>query len=148
MKWTRIYGVWRSMRTRCENKRDAAYPDYGGRGITVCERWLDFSNFLADLGQPPEGMTLERVDNDGNYELSNCKWVSRLAQSRNRRNVIRITVNGETLCLSEWAERTGIDVRTLWARLKKGWSESAAVTTPKMTNRTGIRQGRHIYEPR
>src|SRR6266542_3338956 len=81
----RTYSAWWSMVDRCTNLANHAYPDYGSRGITVCERWLSFENFLADMGERPEGLTLDRVDNEGNYELSNCKWVTRSEQQRNTR---------------------------------------------------------------
>lgn len=82
---SRAYSAWINMKTRCFDKNYRSYSDYGGRGITVCEKWLSFESFLSDIGQPPEGMTLDRRNNDGNYEPSNCRWVSRNVQQRNKR---------------------------------------------------------------
>jgi hypothetical protein len=82
---TSTYGSWSGMRNRCLNPSEPRYPDYGGRGITVCARWDDFANFLADMGERPDGLTLDRIDNDGNYEPGNCKWSTPLEQSQNRR---------------------------------------------------------------
>jgi len=82
---TRAYRCWVSMRQRCFNSNHKAYVDYGGRGITICDRWLVFENFYADMGDPADGMSLDRIDNDANYEPSNCQWASRLQQTHNRR---------------------------------------------------------------
>ncbi len=80
------YSSWNNMIQRCTNPKYTYYEYYGGRGITVCNRWLDFRNFLEDMGNKPEGLTLDRVDVDGNYELSNCRWATRKEQAQNRRN--------------------------------------------------------------
>jgi hypothetical protein len=129
---TKTYKRWTSMKHRCFNPNDANYKHYGGRGITVCERWLDFRNFLADMGEAPEGMWIDRIDNDKGYEPGNCKWVTPKEQLRNRRNNYMVEVEGVTKCLSEWAEYLGVDVKMLDARIRKyGWDPQKAVMEPK-----------------
>ena len=85
MSNTKVYWVWSQMRDRCTNANSRDYPYYGGRGISVCERWLKFENFIADMGVPPSGLTLDRKDNDGNYEPGNCRWATRAEQTTNKR---------------------------------------------------------------
>lgn len=122
--------VWSGMRQRCENPNSPAFPKYGGRGITVCERWRDFEKFVEDMGLRPPGMTIERADNDGNYSPENCRWATRAEQNRNKRNNVRLTWNGETKCVAQWAASTGINLGTLWGRIRKGWTIEKALTTP------------------
>lgn len=129
---TRVYLCWRNMITRCYNPRTKDYADYGGRGITVCDRWRrSFSDFLSDLGEPPSDKhTLERRDNDGNYCPGNVRWATPTEQARNTRRNRMITFAGKTQCLAAWAAGLGIDQATLSQRLKK-WSLADALTTPK-----------------
>lgn len=145
MAKTKVYGVWSSMKARCSNPNVKQYEDYGARGITVCDRWLIFDNFLADMGLPPRGMTLERRDNDDGYHPGNCIWASRVSQARNQRSNRLLTVDGEELAMSGWAERYGIKVATIWNRLKLGWPPEDAVKTPIVLNRKGIPRGQRIY---
>jgi hypothetical protein len=84
MAGSRVHRIWNAMRGRCNNPNHPRYADYGGRGIQVCERWSLFINFLADMGEPPEGASIDRIDNNGNYEPGNCRWVTPSAQNTNR----------------------------------------------------------------
>lgn len=114
---------WTGMRARCMNKNNAAYHLYGGRGIKICERWGKFDNFLADMGpRPSKSHSLDRVNPNGDYEPSNCRWASHSQQVRNRRLTVTYTHNGETLSLPEWAERFCIPYPTVWTRHKNGWT--------------------------
>jgi hypothetical protein len=120
------------MKARCNNPQNPNYPRYGARGVKVCERWeSDFVNFLEDMGRSPgPGYSLEREDNDGNYEPSNCRWATKTEQARNRRSNKRLTFRGLTLTQAEWAERTGIPQSTLHLRVKYGWTVERALTQP------------------
>lgn len=115
------------MKTRCLNPNADAYKDYGGRGITICEPWLKFENFWRDMGDPPEGHTIERDDVNGNYEPKNCRWIPHWRQNRNTRSSRMITHKGETLCLADWSDRLHIPYMTLLRRLHKGKSFEEAV---------------------
>jgi hypothetical protein len=128
---TSAYWRWRAMIQRCTNPKNSQWTSYGGRGIAVCERWRTFENFYADMGDPPPGMSLDRIDVNGNYEPSNCRWATFSRQARNLRKTPMLTFNGETLPLIDWAERLGINFRTLHSRLKKrGWTVERTLTTP------------------
>jgi hypothetical protein len=119
------------MISRCHNPSHYAYKSYGARGIYVCDQWrYSFDTFLSDMGLPPEGMTLERVNNDGPYTPDNCCWASMAEQVWNRRITVRLTHNGESLTLRQWSDRIGIPIQVLQDRNKRGWSASELLTTP------------------
>lgn len=127
------YESWHQMKRRCNNINNAAYENYGGRGISVCIRWSSFNNFLADMGECPLGLTLGRKNNDGNYEPSNCEWQTNTEQNRNKRTNRMFTVNGLTGCLSFMAERFGIRSDTAIRRIDRmGWPVEKSFTTPLM----------------
>jgi hypothetical protein len=131
----REYKVWKSMIIRCGNPNHTSYADYGGRGIRVCDRWLDpengLRNFLSDMGtRPSPGLSLNRIDNNGNYCPDNCEWTTQREQSRNRRSNIMLTYNGKTQCVTDWSTEFGLHNRTIISRLKAGWTVEAAITTP------------------
>ena len=111
------YLSWRGMKNRCLNSNEPAYKNYGARGITVCERWKQFANFLEDMGKVPQGHQIDRIDNNGNYCKSNCRWTTSEKNNRNRRDNRLITHKGRTLCLSEWAEICNVNPSTLGMRL-------------------------------
>lgn len=125
------YRTWSSMRARCGNPN---YPDwkyYGGRGIKVCDRWLDFAVFYADMGQKPTAThSIDRIDNNGPYSPDNCRWATIQEQRRNRSNCICLTFNSETKCVSAWAETTGISAGLLRYRIQAGWSVADVLTRP------------------
>lgn len=127
---TREYHSWVAMRSRCNNPKDIGYHRYGGRGIKVCDRWNRFENFLEDMGPRPENYSLDRIDNNGNYEPSNCQWASRVAQANNQRTNRFITFNGETLSVTQWQKKMGFGEKTIFGRLEDGWSVERAITTP------------------
>lgn len=127
--------AWKHMRNRCYNPNVKEYPYYGGRGIKVCDRWLEsFENFFADMGQRPSSShSIDRFPNgDGDYEPGNVRWATDLEQSRNRSNNLFYTFNGETLILKEWADKLGFEYSFLRARLRQlKWTPEKAFTTPK-----------------
>lgn len=126
-----MFGAWRDLKQRCYNPKNEAYPNYGGRGITVCDRWLEsFENFLADMGERPEGKSIDRIDNDKGYEPSNCRWATRVEQANNTRRNTYIEVDGLILLKKGWAEKMGISIYTINKRLDRGWPPHLAVTKP------------------
>lgn len=131
MTRTKEYMAWEGMRARCLNTREHNYHAYGGRGITICARWLmGFENFLEDMGRAPSTQhSLDRINVDGSYEPSNCRWATKQQQYWNRRNQLMITHDGQTRCLAEWATILGKNYYTLWTRIKaRGWSIEDAFT--------------------
>jgi len=129
-KATTEYHAWLSMVKRCTCPKNKSYRNYGGRGIKVCERWSDFVNFLADMGKKPDGLTLERIDNNKGYSPENCKWATLKEQARNRRITTFMTHDGVTRSRPEWAEIMGITNSTIRSRMEKGWSVHRALTEP------------------
>src|SRR6185503_1392339 len=117
------YQAWRDMIQRCTNTKKPLYKNYGGRGITVCDRWLnDISAFIEDVGlRPSKEYSLERINNSGNYEPGNVRWATRKEQARNKRNNHLVTINGTSLTIAEWSERSGIKVGTMLIRIHLGW---------------------------
>jgi len=131
------YSVWESMKARCLNPNNIFYYNYGGRGITVCNEWMDFKNFYKDMGSKPTlGHSIERINNNGNYEKSNCKWATRDIQDRNRRNNVYIEYKGEKFILCDLAKKFNLNHQTLKARLNKGMILEDALTKQYKYNKT------------
>lgn len=124
-KTNRLYRTWLNMKRRCDNKRSDKYKYYGARGIVVCDEWLhDFRAFhdWAINNGYRDDLTIDRIDVDGNYEPSNCKWVDQKTQTRNTTRNVYYTINGERHCLSEWCEILNLNYKTIWQRINKcGW---------------------------
>lgn len=129
---SRAHGIWLGMKQRCLNPNNPAFAYYGARGIKVAKKWMEFSNFLADMGEPPSNHTLERINNNGPYAPKNCKWASRREQSNNRRANRRITINGRTQTLTEWSQESGIHVNTLAQRLDGGIAPDRAIRKQRL----------------
>lgn len=121
---SKTYNTWTNMISRCYRKSAPRYPAYGGKGISVCQEWkTSFAAFLADMGERPDGSTIDRIDSTGNYEKMNCRWASIGDQQRNRKNNVNITIHGITKCLEDWSESSGIHKSTIAYRFSSGWSE-------------------------
>lgn len=134
---TKIYLVWHSMKNRCLNEKTSNWSRYGGRGISICKQWLEFEQFYADMGDPPNNfLSLDRIDNDGDYTPDNCRWATREEQQNNRKNTIFIPHQGMTLSLAQWGKKLGIAYPTLYSRLSRGATGDALFKT--------IRSGRSV----
>ena len=127
---TPTHKIWLGINRRCRNVNDRSYPKYGGRGITICERWNDFSNFLADMGERPgPKYSIDRIDNNGPYSPENCRWATNTQQVRNRRNTLMQEYNGTVKPLAKWADELGIKYQTLFQRIHVlGWPIDRAMT--------------------
>lgn len=127
---SQLYNTWGRMKQRCSNPKVERYPRYGGRGITVCEEWQTFKPFMewALANGYEEGLQIDRIDNNGNYEPENCRWVTPRENTHNTSRSINLTLNGETHSISEWAEITGIKAGTLYKRYHLGWSTQNILT--------------------
>lgn len=139
LKHTRLYSIWNGIKIRCLNPNFIRYKDYGGRGITICDEWKnDFQAFYdwAMSNGYADNLTIDRIDNNGNYEPSNCRWVAMDVQANNSRHCRNIEFNGEVHSLSEWARITGIPRYTLNNRINQyGWSIEDALTRPNRTTK-------------
>jgi hypothetical protein len=126
----KIYKTWSSMIQRCKNEKNPFYHRYGGRGITVCESWLKFENFYKDMGDRPFGFTLDRIDNNGNYEPTNCRWATGTEQGLNKEKTVKVLFNGELLPLMLVAEIHGKKYAPVKKRIDRGWSLEKALNEP------------------
>lgn len=135
-----LYGRYNHMLARCYNPRDAAYKNYGGRGITVCDRWREsFAAYVADMGECPAGYSIDRIDNDGPYSPENCRWATRHEQNMNKRHQKPITHGGVTLPMKQWAERLGIDYSVLHKRIScSGMTFGEAIAYTQLHTHDGV----------
>lgn len=133
--------TWNGIKDRCLNPNNSTYPYYGGRGITVCERWRDsFENFYADMGSKPTAKhSIDRRDVNKNYDPDNCRWATPIQQGGNKSNNVNLTYDGETYCVAEWCRRTGLKESLVRKRVRMGWSHERALTTPR--GASGNRRG-------
>lgn len=124
------YYTWSSMGNRCNNKNDPSHYRYGGRGISICKRWQKFKNFYEDMGdKPAPGYSIDRIDNNGNYEPDNCRWATVAQQANNQRTNVLIEHNGKTQNMKQWSSELGINYQTLVSRFKNGWSIERVLKT-------------------
>lgn len=134
LRKTKLYTVWSHMKDRCNNPRKDTYPYYGGRGIKVCAEWINNFKAFYDWSMAngyKEGLTLDRINTDGDYEPNNCRWITTKEQANNRRSNRYITFNGESHTLAEWSVITGISDYNIWQRIERlHWSIEKALTTP------------------
>lgn len=129
-KISREYMSWSRAKLRCTNSKAARFKDWGGRGIKMCERWMQsFDNFLADMGPCPNGYSIERKNNDGNYEPGNCCWADRVSQNNNKRNNVKLLYKGQMLTVPQLARIANLKVRTLGRRLERGWPLEKAMAS-------------------
>jgi hypothetical protein len=134
------HDAWQNMLYRCNTVTSASYENYGGRGITVCERWQTFENFFADMGERPSARhSIDRIDNDRGYEPGNCRWATVAQQGRNRRTCHTLEFNGRSRSIAEIAELAGVSEPMLRDRLRKGWDLSSALSIPWLS--PGVCQG-------
>lgn len=146
MSETATYGGWSAMRDRCSQRTHSEWPRYGGRGVSVCERWDSFENFLQDMGERPSAAhSIDRWPNrSGNYEPGNCRWATHQQQARNKSNTVLIEFRGEALTAAEWSERTGLGADLIAQRIRNGWEPGRAMSAPSRAPKpraTAVRPG-------
>jgi hypothetical protein len=130
----KVYYTWQAMKDRCLKASNQMFPNYGGRGIKVCDKWLEsFENFLEDMGEPPSPKhSIDRIDNNGNYEPSNCRWATDKEQSRNKTNTKFVDYKGQEKPLLDWCDELNLSYQLMRGRLLTGWTAERAFTTPKV----------------
>ncbi len=140
--------VWRDMKQRCYNPRSRKFKNYGGRGISICPRWLESPElFIADMGLKPDGLTIDRINNDGNYEPSNCRWATKEQQGNNTRQCVYLELNGERMTVEAWAHKLGRHPETIRSRIRRGWaledilSPNKIMRGPFPVGRSAMQQG-------
>lgn len=123
------YTIWQAIKRRCNNESDVRFNDYGGRGISIDESWaVSFERFISDMGiRPSPRHQIDRIDNNGDYEPSNCRWATRKENARNKRNNVVLSARGMSMCVSEWSEILGVSQGVISARIRRGWSEERAL---------------------
>ena len=128
---SRLYGIWLGMKKRCTNKNEKSYIDYGGRGITVCDEWRQYTTFRgwALSNGYKDDLTIERIDVNGNYEPKNCTWIPNSEQPKNQRNSKKMEVDGIVKTIKEWAILYNVKYTTLYSRIKKGWKPEIALNS-------------------
>ena len=140
-----LYSCWQSMKRRCDSPNNPQYKDYGGRGITVCDKWINnFHAFSSDMGERPKGMTLDRIDNNKGYSPENCKWSTRKEQQRNRRYSIFVTIEGKRYRAVVLAEKACVKTDTIVARANRGLSLEEVLSKDKLRNLDGLALGAAI----
>jgi len=139
MTHTKIYNIWADMKTRCTNKKEKNYKNYGGRGVKICDKWLSFNGFYDDMGKsfeqhnkkfPGKNTSLDRIDFNGNYEPSNCKWSTILEQANNKTTNVLVTIDGIKDTITNHCRRYNISDRTVFSRIYTGWDIEKALKIP------------------
>lgn len=140
MSKTSTYRIWAGMKKRCMNPKTVGYENWGGRGIKVCDRWMKFENFLSDMGERPDGLSLDRIDFNGDYEPDNCRWADRATQGFNTRRVIQISINGQIMSMHQAVKLLNVNVSSVreYAE-RRGWTYQEAVTFYAMRMKEGIK---------
>lgn len=139
MSNTPTYTSYHAMVKRCNNPNDPAYPNYGGRGVTVCDRWLErFENFLEDMGNRPKDTSIDRINNEKGYSKENCRWSNRTEQQNNTRSNRKISYKGRDYSVKEVSEKTGIGISSIRSRIQLGWTDEEIITIPFL-GRGGIK---------
>lgn len=134
---SRVHNIWFDMKKRCFNKNCVGYRWYGARGIVVCDKWMKFENFYADMGDPPEGTSIDRINTNGNYEPGNCRWATDKEQANNTCKNKFIEYAGKRQTVAQWAEEIGIGAGTIWWRIRNGFPPSIALSKDKIVIRRG-----------